>query len=315
MRPALSVILFTVLSGFGYGLFASLALVDLFSLGADPRVFTTGCVVGLVLVTGGLLSSTLHLANPKNAWRAFSRFRTSWLSREGILALLFYLPALAYLGCWSTGDCGETARRALPLSVLLIALATVYSTGMIYACLKTIRQWHTPLTPAGYIALALMSGFLLFLLLHQLYTASVVSPFFLVIAIALIGFAALIKLTYYRFAVAESIAPLSTINTATSLKPARVRLLDVGHTGGTFLTEEFGYQVEARRLLRLRILSMLLAFGVPFLSLAIWAPVTTNDIAIIVAALSAAIGIVVERWLFFADARHVVNLYHGAQRT
>ena len=34
----------------------------------------------------GLLSSVLHLANPKNAWRSFSRFRTSWLSREAVFA-------------------------------------------------------------------------------------------------------------------------------------------------------------------------------------------------------------------------------------
>ncbi len=317
MHPALSVILFTVLSGFGYGLFISLALVDLFDQSADARVFVSGGIAGLILVTGGLLSSTLHLANPKNAWRAFSRFRTSWLSREGVFAILFYLPALPYLYCWyDGGSCTGTTHAALSLSILAIALATVFSTGMIYACLKPIRQWHTPLTPINYVMLSIMTGFLLFLLLHRLYAPSEAPMLFPVIAVVLVALAGLAKLAYYVSVIRESTdAAKSNANTATSLTQARVRLLDVGHTAGTFLTDEFGYQVAARRLMRLRLSSAVFAFGLPLLLLltAMFNP--PGNIALIATLLSAAVGVGIERWLFFADARHVVNLYHGAQRT
>ena len=319
MHPALSVILFTVLSGFGYGLFLSLALVDLFNQPTDARIFVSGSVIGLVLVTGGLLSSTLHLANPKNAWRAFSRFRTSWLSREGVFAILFYPPALAYLYCWYGGGCSEPERVTLALSILVIALATIFSTGMIYACLKTIRQWHTPLTPINYVTLSMMTGFLLFLLLHRLYTPSEAPMPFAVIAIVLVTLAGLAKLAYYVSVIRESAdAARTNVNTATSLARTRVRLLDVGHTAGTFLTDEFGYQVAARRLAWLRVLSAVFAFGLPLLLLLVATLAPPGNIVLIVlivATLSAAVGVGIERWLFFADARHVVNLYHGAQRT
>ena len=314
MHPALSVILFTVLSGFGYGLFIVLALVDLFDQPADPQVFVSGSIAGLILVSGGLLSSTLHLANPKNAWRAFSRFRTSWLSREGVFAILFYLPALPYLYCWYDGSCSEQMRTALSLSILAIALATVFSTGMIYACLKTIRQWHTPLTPINYMTLSIMTGFLLFLSLHRLYTPSETPTLFAVIAIVLIALAGLAKLAYYASVLREG-AGEPNPNTATGISRAQVRLLDVGHTAGTFLTDEFGYRVATRRLALLRALSVVLAFGLPLLLLATVMFDPPGNTVLIVATLSAAVGVGIERWLFFADARHVVNLYHGAQRT
>ncbi len=313
MHPALSVIFFTVLSGFGYGLFMALAIVGLFYGGLDVAVGVAGCVIGLVLVTGGLLSSTLHLANPKNAWRAFSRFRTSWLSREGVLAVLFYLPALLYLGCWWFDLRGGGWWVALSLLVLALALAIVFSTGMIYGCLKTIRQWHTPLTPTNYILLAVMSGWLLFMLLHQLYAGDDLPAHFVGAAVFFVALAGVMSLVYYRSIIKGAGGP--TANTATGLTQAGVRLLDVGHTAGTFLTDEFGYRVAARRLMQLRILFAALAFGVPLLLLAALAFGVFGDAAVAAALLSAAVGIFIERWLFFAEARHAVNLYHGAQRT
>ncbi len=51
-------------------------------------------VLALVLIGGGLLSSTLHLGNPQRAWRALSQWRSSWLSREGVMAMLTFVPLL-----------------------------------------------------------------------------------------------------------------------------------------------------------------------------------------------------------------------------
>ncbi len=313
MHPALSVIFFTVLSGFGYGLFIALALAGIFHPGLDARLGVAGSIVGLVLTTGGLLSSTLHLANPKNAWRAFSRFRTSWLSREGVLAIVFYPPALVYLaGWWFEANAGAW-WIALSGLIAALAFATVFATGMIYGCLKTIRQWHTPLTPANYILLAVMSGLLLFLFLHRFYAGGRLPLYFTGFVVFFIALCGVMKWVYYRLAVSGS--GDSTPNTATGLPRTDVRLLDVGHTAGTFLTDEFGYRVAARRLALLRAASMALAFGVPLALLAALVSGVVGGGVIGVALLSAAVGLFIERWLFFADARHVVNLYHGARRT
>ncbi|MEZ5672785.1 MAG: DmsC/YnfH family molybdoenzyme membrane anchor subunit [Thiotrichaceae bacterium] len=199
MHPAFSVIFFTVTSGLGYGLMMMLIIAHLtqFSgaLSASEIIFIGA--VSLVLVTLGLLSSTLHLANPKNAWRAFGRVRTSWLSREGFLAVLFYPIALSYLASvWF--------HQSFVLIVILgiitfnTALKTIFSTGMIYACLKTIRQWNTALTPANYIWLGLMLGSLAFTALRTYYgDVNFNVNILLSINLSIIAVAALLKLSYY----------------------------------------------------------------------------------------------------------------------
>jgi DMSO reductase anchor subunit len=254
----------------------------------------------------GLLSSTLHLANPKNAIRAFSRFRTSWLSREGVFAVLFYPFALMFLFCiWkiSTGE-HEMGIGGMVAGVIaaILAMVTIFSTGMIYACLKTIRQWNTALTPANYMTLGLMLG-ALFLAAVQA-TAET-----LTLAMALIAFAGVMKLMYYAW-INEPTG--SSINSATGFTNAKVRILEPGHTADTFLTHEFGHIVLACKSNFLRILVFVLGFIVPFVLVMI---AKENMMLIYAAMMSAYVGILVERWLFFAEARHVVNLYHGAQRT
>jgi ferredoxin len=94
MHPAYSVIFFTTASGAGYGLWFWLGLriaAEGLPDPAWPGVATL--VLGGVLVSLGLLSSTFHLGHPERAWRAFSQWRSSWLSREGVAAVATYLPA------------------------------------------------------------------------------------------------------------------------------------------------------------------------------------------------------------------------------
>ena len=310
MNPALSVIFFTVLSGAGYGLFMVLAIAGLFPGLVATQTGVISCITALCLVTAGLLSSTLHLANPKNAWRAFSRFRTSWLSREGVLAIIFYLPAFLYLSAWWFGASHNSVWLGLSLLIFALALATVFSTGMIYACLKTIRQWNTALTPANYILLALMQGILLLLLIKAKTDANLLEPY-LMAALLLMVLALLMKLIYYGWIDNTTGA---SIQTATGFTRDRVHLLDAGHTAGTFLTTEFNYQVSHRLLMLLRGVSLLLAFIVPLL-LAIMMINQTLSYAsgTTAAVLFSLVGLLLERWLFFSEARHVVNLYHGTQ--
>ncbi|MGI9333070.1 MAG: dimethyl sulfoxide reductase anchor subunit family protein [Gammaproteobacteria bacterium] len=309
MRPSASIIFFTVTAGAGYGLF--MAAVAAFHLSArlSPRAQLISCAVALVLVTAGLCSSTLHLANPKNARLALSRVKTSWLSREGVLALAFFPAALLYLlAAWlSDGESG-VVLRLLGILCVVLAVATVLATGMIYACLRTIRQWRTPLTPLNYLLLALMQGALLAGCIQTLCTPGVAITTVPIIFLLALGF--LGKLAYY-LVIGPSAGP--SINTATRFERASVKLLDVGHTAGNFLTHEFGFQLEPRSALALRIVALALACWVPALLII---PAGPKDTSIwVVAAGASYAGVLIERWLFFAEGRHVVNLFHGAQRT
>lgn len=311
MHPAFSVIFFTVASGAGFGLISLLFIADFFKLGGgfSREQLVIGGLMAMGLIVFGLLSSTFHLANPKNAWRAFSRFRTSWLSREGVFAVVFMPLALVYLiSIWF--DAPQALRVASGFLAAVMAWITVFSTGMIYACLKTIRQWNTPLVPANYLALGYASGSLL-LLLGAVVAGLDTTPYIAMSAL-IMAIAAVLKAIYYFWIRSPGLSP--TINTATGLTRAKVKLLDTGHTHGTFLTQEFGFQIARQQASLLKIVVFVLGFIVPGLMLVWVFNQEGGQTAAIVAVLAGIVGAAVERWLFFAEARHVVNLYHGAQR-
>jgi sulfite dehydrogenase (quinone) subunit SoeC len=305
MKPAFSVIFFTASSGAGLGLLFLLVMARLFHSSPPSPQWWTAAGVAAALITLGLVSSTLHLANRKNAWRAVARFKTSWLSREGVFALLLYPVAGLYLfAVW---------KGLRPLEVLLglllmaLALAILYCTAMIYACLRTIPRWNTWHTRVAYPVLGLMSGALIMLALIPGSAAPMVAK----IAVILLLCGAAVKVLYYlKFADAgtNDKNTTATVNDALNLRQGKVRLLDVGHSHGTFLTNEFGFEVARNNASLIKLAAFFLAFIAPFilinLSLSL-APVC---------AVLCMIGLFAERWLFFAEAKHVVNLYHGTQR-
>ncbi|MEK7991370.1 MAG: DmsC/YnfH family molybdoenzyme membrane anchor subunit, partial [Thiotrichaceae bacterium] len=258
MHPAFSVIFFTVTSGLGYGLMTLAVIAQLTGFGgiSEQSVLIAG-IASLIFITLGLLSSTLHLANPKNAIRAFSRFRTSWLSREGVFAVLFYPFALMFLFCIWKVNSGEhemgVGGMVAGVIAATLAMVTIFSTGMIYACLKTIRQWNTALTPANYMTLGLMLGALFLASLQA--TAQTLN-----LAMALIVFAGVMKLMYYAW-INEPTG--STINSATGFTNGKVRILEPGHTADTFLTHEFGHTVLPSKSFILRSLVFIFGFIVP----------------------------------------------------
>lgn len=311
MHPAFSVIFFTVSSGAGFGLFALLVLADLLGLGgglSTDQKLTAG-VIALFLVSAGLSSSVFHLANPKNAWRAFSRYRTSWLSREGVFAVIFFPFAIAYLGLtWLNWTQFDALKLGMGVIAALLAWTTIFSTGMIYACLKTIRQWNSPLVPANYLALGHFLGALLLLAVAS--GGGVELGAYVSLTLGLLVAAAALKAIYY-FWIANPGAT-SSIQTATGFTRGKVRLLDTGHTHGTFLTQEFGFKIARQFSVLLKVVVFVAAFAIPAVLLVSMLP--TQDNLFVIAAV-AILGIIAERWLFFAEARHVVNLYHGAQRT
>ena len=310
MHPAYSVIFFTTASGAGYGLWIWLGLRTLLE-GLPDRAApgVTALVLGGVLVTLGLLSSTFHLGHPERAWRAFSQWRSSWLSREGVAALATYLPAgalfLAFLFPGALPGVGLFAAL-----MVLGALATLWCTGMIYASLRTVPEWNHGLVPANYIALAAATGALLLATIDAGFGQR--SETLLLVAAAALLAAALMKWTYWQ-RIDAAPAPY-TLEQAIGIPGASaIRPLDPPHTQPNFVMREMGYAVGRRHAGRLRRWALALLFALPLVALVIAALVPVLSlIALPLALLSAGAGVLVERWLFFAEARHVSMLYYGA---
>lgn len=312
MHPAFSVILFTTASGIGYGLMIFLGLlVGTPALPEDGWFGVVALALSLALVTLGILSSTLHLGHPERAWRAFSQWRTSWLSREGVLAVVTYGPALAFTASWLFFGYDATITRALGITTAVLAAATVGCTAMIYASLRTIHQWHNIWVLPSYLALALFSGSLWLLVLLHFWAPP---PPMLVLAVIAVGLlAAGVKIGYWRF-ITRSASP-STAETATGLGHfGRVRLLDAPHTESNYLQREMGFQIARKHALRLRRSVLAAGFAAPLLLSAM--TLSVGSVAAIflavTAAVSACLGVFIERWLFFAEAKHTVTLYYGA---
>ncbi|WP_172298938.1 DmsC/YnfH family molybdoenzyme membrane anchor subunit [Pseudoruegeria sp. HB172150] len=310
MHPAYSVIFFTTASGAGYGLLFWLSLAHLLGLlpGDGWTGFTT-IAVALVLITMGLLSSTLHLGRPERAIRAFSQWRSSWLSREGVAAVATYVPSGLLALFWLTG----TESIWTPVLALLSAagaVVTVYCTGMIYASLRTIRQWNLPLVPLIYLVLSAASGALLFALFMALFGYG--SVWIGVVALLATLAAGGLKIAY--FAEIDGNPGRYTAAMALGLGKDGIRQLDPPHTRPNFVMREMGYSVARKHAQKLRRLALLCLCALPvlFTVAALLTPLSTTFY--LLAVLSAALGLVTERWLFFAEAEHVSMLYYGAAR-
>jgi DMSO reductase anchor subunit len=303
MHPAFSVLIFTVTAGAGYGLLGWLSANELFewwSLTTSGKILVG--VIAMVLISVGLSASTLHLTNPKNAWLSFSRFRTSWLSREAVLAIVLYpiaaLYAVAIYWQWPS-------TTVLACLSLVLSLAIVFTTSMIYASLKTIRQWYTPLVPILFMLFATISGGLAWVVLLAWQgvdiqgLSSALSLLVLVTASVKVGY-----FVWYK------VPGTSSIQSATGFTQHKVSMLDAGHSAPSFLNHEFIYNVEQTRLIRLRWAMFTATFVLPLIILLL-AP---NNIVLPLGWLIMIAGLLIERWLFFAEARHVVRLLHGEQR-
>ena len=312
MHPALSIVFFTTASGAGFALLMLLGIAA--PLGLLPESSWFGFValaIAFVLAVAGLVSSAFHLGRPERAWRAFSQWRSSWLSREGVMSVMTFIPAAIFAIGWVffgvtggvIGLCGFLAA--------ICAAVTIACTGMIYASLNPIQQWHNRWVVPNYFTLGLMAAFLLLDLIIRFWVARPVgTPLLTLLAVFVAWWS---KEAYWRFIDTNS-AP-STVASATALgSRGPVRLLESPHTQDNYLLHEMGFRIARKHKTRLRLIARLTAFIVPAL-LTLVALIGAGGIGLIAAVLavvSAALGLVIERWLFFAEAKHTVTLYYGA---
>ena len=313
MHPALSVILFTTASGAGYGLLALLGVLGPAGLIPADRGFgLVAFALAFVSITFGLLSSSFHLGHPERAWRAMSQWRSSWLSREGLLALVTYLPAGLFALGWVAFERNDGAWSWFGLATAALCAATVFATAMIYRSLKPVQRWANRWTVPNYLILGLMTGALWLDALVALHVGPRLSFALLAFAVTIGAWA--FKWGYWRYI--DRTRSASTPETATGLGAiGKVRLLEAPHTGENYLLREMGFRVARKHAMKLRRLAMLLAFAVPLALLVVLATLGgwPGVIAAVLAAVCATAGVVVERWLFFAEAKHAVTLYYGAR--
>ena len=309
MRPTYSVILFTSASGAGYGLLVLFALFSAIDIvPADRWLGLAALGIAFVLITLGLLSSLAHLGHPERAWRAVSQWRSSWLSREGVAALFTYPPAIVFGVGWVVFEETGSGWRVAGLVALVLASLTVVCTGMIYASLKPVRNWHHPLVVPVYGGFALTSGAVL---AHAILLAFGAGGYWSgVLAACALALVWMLKCSYWRSVAAHT--PRESMADATMLG-APVRALERPHTGDNYLLHEMVFHVGRKHSAKLRRLSVLFGGLLPFalvvLSLAVGGGGTT--VLTVAAAVMLGAGIVLERWLFFAEARHTVALYYG----
>lgn len=312
MRPALSILLFTTLSGSGLGLLAWLGFVLGFVDEAIPsRLLWPATVTGLVLTAAGLLCSLGHLGHPERAWRAVSQWRSSWLSREGVLALLLFPLALGT--AWLSGTQAGIWLSIAGVLLLLLSVATLFATAMIYASLRTVAAWAMPLVPAGFLAWGLLGGWL------WLWTVLAVAGVGLgsgAVATAVLAGIALVvvKASYWR-QLRSQLLPGSNASALGLLGQvpgeARVDPFEAPHTEANYITREMVF-VFARRhapVLQLGALVLGAAWPVTMLLLA-WAWPGIAAVACVLGVIGFQAGAFLERWLFFAQARHVVARYY-----
>jgi DMSO reductase anchor subunit len=323
MRPAFSVIFLTTLIGAGQGLFLALFTVQDYALlnllpQAPAPFYAQASLLAAVLLLAGLGASFLHLGRPERAWRAASQWRTSWLSREVIVLPAFLAVVLLY-GAAQWADFRPVLLRlpsglAIDLTLILGALGSLLAfalfvcTAMIYACLRFLREWHTPLTVANYILLGTASGFTLATVLAARTAPALVGflagwALIITLAAAVSRAATLIRNARLR--------PLSSLQTAIGVKHPRIAQKSQGAMGGSFNTREFFHGRSDRTVALIQWAGLALLFPAPML-LVVLGVATRSAWPLAAALVLQYTGLIAERWLFFAQARHPQNLYYQA---
>ena len=322
MQPAFSVIFLTTLIGVGQGMFLavftgqSYSAVELLPSQDSAQFYGTGAIIALLFLIGGLVASFFHLGHPERAWRAAAQWRTSWLSREVIVlpVLMFFVfvYAVMHFMQWDTilFTTINGARLQLTLVVatfgMLATFALFVCTGMIYGCLKFLQEWNSPLTVINYILLGTASGFMLATAFAQ-HSAPGLMRFY-GIWTTIITLAALITRTASLIRNAR-IKAKSTLQTAIGVRHTKIQQKAQGSMGGSFNTREFFHGKTAGFLKSVKWIFMFLVFPIPIGLLVAGLSIKLTPL-IIAAFLVQYVGLLFERWFFFAQANHPQNVYY-----
>jgi DMSO reductase anchor subunit len=308
MNPSWTIVVFTTLAGSAQGLVVALAVAALAGVAPATAFTLQALVVADVLLLASLGAAFGHLGRPARAWRAAAMWRSSWMSREVIA-----LPAfMAVVAAWALAlwlQAAPALLQALAVAALLLCGVLWVCTGMVYACLRVVQEWAHPLTVLNYTLMGLASGTVLAgalaIVAGEGAFAATLQPWALGLALlAWAGRALALRRN-------EQLAPRSTPQSATGLQGLRVVQLSKGFTGSSHNTQEFFHHASPRRFRLVKPLFLLLAFKLPALLL-LWAGFWGGVAPWVLAVPLQTLGLLAERWYFFAQARHPQNLYYQA---
>lgn len=321
MHAAFSVIFLTTLIGVGQGLFLALYTGQLYGLAnllpaQSASFYAIGSAVSLLFLALGLLASFFHLGHPERAWRAAARWRSSWLSREVILlpvvmGLVFLYGAAHYTNLTQplvtvAGTLPVDLTLIIGLGATLATFALFVCTAMIYASLKFLQEWYTPLTVANYTLLGIASGFML---------AAAYSAYLGVHLVAFYGTWAVIATLLATITRGASLARnrrlkhKSNLQTAIGVRHTVIAQKAQGAMGGSFNTREFFHGKGGASVSFVKHLFLVLVFPLPVLLIAMSYGLESPTLPI-AAFVIQYLGLLIERWYFFAEARHPQNLYY-----
>ncbi len=321
MQPAFSVIFLTTLIGMGQGLFLAIYTQQVYSVlnvveqSTTSEFYSLGSVIALLLLILGLISSVFHLGRPERAWRSASMWRTSWLSREVIVLpsvmLLVFVYGLVHFMNWNIVLISFGAVK-IDVSLVIGAITTLavfslyLATGMIYACLKFLQEWHSPLTVINYLLLGSVSGFTLATLIAVYQQPELVSFF--------AGWSLVLLLMAFIFKSAallrnKKLRPKSTVQTAIGVRHNKIKQKAMGFMGGSMNTRDFFHGKTRFFLKSIKIVFLLLVFAIPMVLL-ISALFQPSIIVLNITMISMSLGLVAERWYFFAEGKHPQNIYY-----
>ena len=322
MHPAFSVIFLTTLIGVGQGLFLALytgqlySVVNVLPVQDSHSFYGLGSLLALVFLVGGLIASVFHLGRPERAWRTATQWRSSWLSRE-VIVLPAFMGLTALYGLIHYFDLNPvlfsfSGEFIVDLSLVIggvntvLAFALFFCTGMIYACVKFLQEWATPLTVVNYTLLGSASGFSL-ATAFAAYTGSDLVAFYGAWAV-IITLAAFVSRSASLLRNAR-IKYKSSLRSAIGIRHARIEQKSRGFMAGSFNTREYFHGASKQVFRSVKWLFLVLVFPVPVLLIAIG---LGADLFMILALAFVIqyLGLLAERWFFFAQARHPQNLYY-----
>ncbi len=321
MQPAFSVIFLTTLIGMGQGLFLAIYTEQVYSVlnvvekTSTEEFYSLGSAVALLLLILGLIASIFHLGRPERAWRAASMWRTSWLSREVIvlptvMGLIFLYGIVHFMG-WNL-TIMTFGAVVVDLSLLIGAVTTIFvfllyiSTAMIYACLRFLQEWHSPLTVINYLLLGSVSGFTLAALIAAYKQPELISFF--------AGWSIVLLILAFIFRAASLIRNKrlrhkSTVQTAIGVRHNKIKQKSMGFMGGSMNTRDFFHGKSRLFLKYIKTIFLLMIFAIPLtmLILTLFKPAAA---ILTIAVISMYIGLLAERWYFFAEGNHPQNIYY-----
>lgn len=302
MHPAFSVISFTTLLGAAQGLVVALSVLTL--AGADVPYLFGLLVFAVFLLIISLGASFLHLGHPERAWRAAAMWRTSWLSREVIVLPMF----IGLTALWALFEITGNRSNLLLIAIIVLSALLWYCTAMIYACIKFIQEWAHSITVVNYFVLGIASG----LVLLTAALAAAGAELVLVQKIAIWAVVAtLIGLATRWIALQRNatLKPKSTVQSATGIQNPVIQQKSMGMSAGAFNTREFFHGKTEFFVRNVKSLMLGLCFAAPVVLILLGTSLESRALLVLSFPIQY-LGLLSERWLFFAQARHPQNIYY-----